>query len=155
MIEENVETYSCEEKGCGRKFESVDKLMDHYKRRHKNLYEKHLSGKKPDDKSKKLLDELYDKINDIEKNAENLIDYDDIEKEVEKTIIFNEENINFKEETNSMKSKSNSMSLTTSENFSNQNQNQKKVTVITDEMIGVGSKYADYDEIDEVNFLNY
>ncbi len=35
------ETYDCEQKDCGRKFQSQDDILLHYQRRHPNLYEKY------------------------------------------------------------------------------------------------------------------
>jgi hypothetical protein len=37
----DVSMYDCEEIGCGRKFESKEELLEHYQRRHINLFNKY------------------------------------------------------------------------------------------------------------------
>jgi hypothetical protein len=155
---DNIETYSCEEQGCGRKFQKFDDLIAHYKRRHENLFEKY---NKKEDKSKKLLNELYEKISNMEKESQIMIGYEDLEndfvipeisenyeQEKDDNIMSNEQSAYFD---NLTKNEENKI-----ENYSVDIVNEKfdEVRNITYEMIGLGSN-SDWEQVDEVNINIY
>jgi hypothetical protein len=105
------ETYDCEEKGCGRKFETKDGLLSHYQRRHINLYNKY-KDIKPNDFSEKTL------VENMQTSNTSMLD--------------------------------NSMSLSHSQSLVSTS--TERIRIITEELLGVGTKYADIDEIEEVIF---
>jgi hypothetical protein len=115
MIVETSETYNCEEKGCGRKFEDKEGLLSHYHRRHIHLYNKYKDIRQDEDIPEVINEERLDEeINkwSIEKSSATVTD---------------------------------SMSLSTT--------GLERLKIITEELLGVGTKYAGLDEIEEVLIL--
>jgi hypothetical protein len=151
---EFIETYSCEEQGCGRKFKTKHDLISHYKRRHDYLY---LKYNKKEEKSKKLLNKLNEKIGNIEKESQIMIGYDD---EMSDNLVSPEAYELICDEQNAFSPNECSINLN-NKNYDDkaeenclpklEEDNIKQVTTITSEMIGLGSKYADWDEIEEVH----
>lgn len=149
MIELN-ETYQCEEFHCGRKFDKKEELIEHCKRRHPDFYKKASSENNTNtsfyknnmNKTQNLLRDLEDKISQIEQHnrtASQILNYDIQDDE---SLYINVEGVKndiFINESEKMKS---TMSSTFYKNH---------VFMITDEMIGIGTKYSDYDEIEELD----
>jgi hypothetical protein len=97
---DDVSLYDCEEKGCGRKFDNREALLNHYQRRHIDLYHKFQD-------SEEILEDIDENVNK------------------DKDILSESQ-----------------MHSTTS---------LERVRMITEEMIGVGVKYGELDEIEEVS----
>jgi hypothetical protein len=98
---EDVNVYDCEEKGCGRKFNTREALLSHYQRRHVNLFNKY-----------------NDDIPEVIEENGHKGDVDVID------------------------------TLTDSQMLSTTS--LERVRIITEEMIGIGTKYAGLDEVEEV-----
>jgi predicted ribonuclease YlaK len=204
---DNIETYNCEGRDCGRKFQKFDQLLDHYKRRHNELFLKYKDSEviKQNNtnlseisvsnlKNKNILNNLFEKINSLEKEAnstfmfqkedldkdnlglgENLqledLDYnqeenDDCEENFEphqnleksEKIIDDLQNYDNLDNLDNLAKPKNLNDLYLDEKSANQSMMNAttssiaidRVTVITDELLGIGTEYADYDEIIEV-----
>lgn len=125
---------------CGRKFNTEDLLEEHVKRRHPDYYKDRYAYKlsknteSQNKKSNKFLDDLENKIKEIEDN----------------TILLNEN------EGNELDLDIPNMQNLEIDNEDCENKDQlaeeEDNDVITDEMLLIGGKYFDYKEIDEVNF---
>lgn len=205
---DNIETYCCESRDCGRKFQKLYQLLDHYKRRHNELFLKCKEDIDYDDiktnqsefselklKNKNILNNLFEKIDSLEKEANSTFmfqkeDFDKNNLELGENLqlqdlnydqdenIFKEENF-IESEQNLEKSDKIIDDIKNYENIENFQNLQKfknvndlyleeksanqsimnattssiaidRVTVITDELLGIGTEYADYDEINEV-----
>jgi hypothetical protein len=125
---------------CGRKFNTEDTLEDHVKRRHPDYYKDRYAynlkenSETQNKKSNKILDELENKIKEIENNTILLTENEDNEIDM---VIPNIDNLElYKDEAE------NKEDLEEEEN-----------DVITDEMLLIGGKYLDYEEVDEVGFI--
>jgi hypothetical protein len=93
---DNIETYNCEEIDCGRKFQKFGQLLDHYKRRHNELFLKCKDNQEimqnntnlseisvSNLKNKNILNNLFEKINSLEKEANStfMFQRDDLDKD--------------------------------------------------------------------------
>jgi hypothetical protein len=130
---------------CGRKFNTEDLLEEHVKRRHpdyyKDRYAYKIKGESTIEKRnpKKILDDLENKIKEIENNA-IVIDGADDPNEIKLNLpdmkhleLYNEDN--------------------DYENENEKDESEDNDFVITDEMLLIGGKYSHYDELDEVMFI--
>lgn len=137
---ERMITFNCMFLECGRKFNTEDTLEDHVKRRHPDYYKDRYAynlkenSETQNKKSNKILDELENKIKEIENNTILLTENEDNEIDM---VIPNIDNLElYKDEAE------NKEDLEEEEN-----------DVITDEMLLIGGKYLDYEEVDEVGFI--
>lgn len=142
-MERNI-TFNCMFLECGRKFNTEDLLEDHVKRRHPDYYKDRYAYKFKENsetqkkKSNKLLNELETKIKEIEDNT-ILLNENDGENEIDLTIP-NMENLELDHEDAENK-----------EELEEDNND-----VISDEMLLIGGKFFQYEDVDEVkNNLNF
>jgi hypothetical protein len=155
---ENVETYDCEMRNCGRKFETSNQLMDHYKRRHPEYSSKDDNSRDESEskmnKSKIIYDQLYKKIDEFEKDYTVIEDEISIYKNIVEDERDNQEDLqNEDEDHDHVETKTtdleNKKMMITSNSIFNLT-NTEIIAEVTEEMIGFGTLYADYEEIEEV-----
>ena len=147
-------TFNCMFLECGRKFETQDILKKHEERRHPDYFkdrypEDNKNKNVSEKKSKNILQDLENKIKVIEntsisqkanlKNLENDDDNNNIE--LQTSVELNmEEGLQELDNYNATE-------------ILADDSDEEENDYITDEMLMIGGKYADYEEVDEVNFL--
>jgi len=125
---------------CGRKFNTEDTLEDHVKRKHPDYYKDRYAynlkenSETQNKKSNKILDQLENKIKEIENKTILLTKYEDNE------IYMAIPNID-------------NLELYKDEAENKEDLEEEDNDVITDEMLLIGGKYLDYEEVDEVGFI--
>jgi len=133
---ERMITFDCMFLECGRKFNTEDLLEDHVKRRHPDYYKDRYAYKLKENqdtqnkKSNKILEDLENKIKEIENNTILLSQTTDNEIDLN---IPNMENLD----------------LYNDQNESGED-SEDDYDVITDEMLLIGGKYFQYEDVDEV-----
>ena len=151
---ENVETFNCGDSSCGRKFSDFYSLLEHYRRRHPQLYKTY-------EKRKNYFEELSNQIENFEKDSKEMFIFDKEREEVlENSIIeikYLEDSEHLLEgEYNSNENKSRFIEIiktdneTLSEKENEEEKTKIQIAIISEEMIGLGSEYLDYNEIEEV-----
>lgn len=139
---EGAITFDCLFLECGRKFFTDDLLLDHVRRRHPEYYKDRYEIKRNREpinsnqkNSNKILDDLDKKIKEIEKN--NILQNVKIQDEEIKLNINNIENLD-------------DLALYNEDGELGQDLEKANNDTITDEMLLIGGKYFNYEEIDEV-----
>lgn len=133
---ERMITFDCMFLECGRKFTTEDLLEDHVKRRHPDYYKDRYAYKLKENsepqikKSNKILDDLENKIKEIENNTIILNNNDDDEIDLHIPNMDNLELYN--------------------EEADDREESEDENDVITDEMLLIGGKYFQYEDVDEV-----
>lgn len=130
-------TFDCMFLECGRKFNNEDLLEEHVKRRHPDYYKDRYSYKlKENSNSEKrqnnILNELENKIKEIENNTILLNEGDDGNE-----IKLNLPNLD-------------DLELYNDENDFQKDDSEDNDDIITDEMLLIGGKYFQFEEVDEV-----
>ena len=137
---ERIITFNCMFLECGRKFNTEDTLEDHVKRKHPDYYKDRYAynlkenSETQNKKSNKILDQLENKIKEIENKTILLTKYEDNE------IYMAIPNID-------------NLELYKDEAENKEDLEEEDNDVITDEMLLIGGKYLDYEEVDEVGFI--
>lgn len=133
------ESLTCEEKECGRKFNSSELLMQHYKKWHVHLYDKY-------NRRENLLANLFSKIDSLEKDISETTNMGQIFDLVPEVDIEQEENLSGTS-LNNYNSQTRSINVVmTGDNFF-----EDKISEVTEDMIGLGTDFKYYSEIEEIN----
>jgi len=146
---ENVETYNCEQSNCGRKFPDFELLLDHYKRRHPTVYKIY-------EKRKNFFDELTNQIDSFEREAKEAIFLDREREEVIENSMIDMKEINEIDNFNvSLENlKETKSTCITEASTNNPKPKEKRIATISEDMIGIGVIYTDYNDVEEVrNFI--
>lgn len=132
--------FSCPAEDCGRKFPTQQKLDEHIANRHPNLRKK-----------KKNIDELLDHIKSLESYVEK--EGNELREHLDIPELPNYDNIlsDVSEEESEEKEEPKKMIEPEKKEEGDNKPKDDKIIEITDEMIGIGKEYEDYEDIKEMN----
>lgn len=169
---ESKTTFDCIEKDCGRKFDSKEKLLEHYRNRHPGIQYKE-NPKETIKDSVTMLENLYAKINSLESqmenetvhqyNLDNMPNYDilssssssssDNENKAKTT---KKKTLTAKDEFTKMINEPTAMTLAGDDKLmSSSIILPNKVIEISEEMIGMGKTYEHYMDIKEIDLSRH
>ena len=136
----NTNPFSCPAEDCGRKFPTQQKLDEHIANRHPELVKK-----------KKNFDELLDHIKSLETFVEK--EGNELREHLDIPELPNYDNIlsDVSEEESEEKEEPKMMKEPEKKKEEENKPKDDKIIEITDEMLGIGKEYEDYENIKEIN----